>query len=99
MHDLASSSFSSLVVGLANPWNLNDKGINVASFNSYLGAGVYATTQGNASNEVYIWDNVTIVINLPTVSLVKRLLPTPKDCGSNPVISKLLYRTLVYCQL
>ena len=31
--------------------------------------------------------------------LIERSLPTPEVCSLNPVISKLLYGTFVYCQL
>ena len=39
------------------------------------------------------------MIAVVVAQLVERSLPTPEVLGSNPVIGKLLYRTLVYCQL
>lgn len=71
LQDLPASSFTSEIVSLHNPWNLNSKGINTATFYSYLGDGTFVTSQGTAATEISVWKNVTIIVTLPKLSLIK----------------------------
>ena len=71
LQDLPASAFTSEIITLQNPWNLKSKGINTATFNSYLGDGTFITSQGTTANEIIVWKNVSIVITLPKLTLIK----------------------------
>jgi len=95
MQDLGWNSFSGETVGLNNPWYINSKGINVASFTTNQG-GTFVTSWGSDHSQIKLWSDVRYVIKLPKVSLIKGIWWSTYNQVS---ISRTLYQQLLHKQI
>ena len=71
--------------------------INFCHFLLFRGHAVPSHKNSTKLNQKNVTSTSESTWAVVVAQLVERSLAIPKVCSSNPVISKLLYRTFVYC--